>query len=676
MDREQCVLILAPTGRDAAISLRFLTESNLHAVTCNSVQTLSAELQEGCGVILLAGEALTTSSFQVLAGAVTSQPSWSDVPLIVLTSGGGAYPANAGLLSQLGEVSNMTLIERPVRAATLLSAIKSALRARQHQYAVRDQLAEEIRVKEALRNSEERLHIALDAAQLGAWERNLATGQVEGTAICRRNFGLSLDEPFTYEVLLNLIHPDDRSVMEQAVKKALTEHVSYKCEYRVIWPDNSVHWILAHGRANYDSDGIPYDIVGVTLDITDSKRAEAEREQLLASEQAARVEAEAASRLKDQFLATVSHELRTPLMAIMGWANLLRADLVDENSVATALETIERNANSQMQLINDLLDVSRIISGKMRLEVEDVEVTSVIMAAIEAIRPAAVAKNVKLQVSISPQPILMRADPERLQQIAWNLLSNAVKFTPEGGQIHTALAVKDKRIELKVSDNGRGIAPEFLSHVFGRFRQADQTSTRTYGGLGLGLSIVLQLVELHGGSISADSEGEGRGATFTVYLPLAANEPDNILGHDSPVIGKDADGTALQCPSHLKDLRVLVVDDEPDTRAMLKTTLELCGSIVYTAASVSEATEIFTQFEPDILVSDIGLPNENGYALIAKIRSIEASTGKTIPAMALTAYVAEEDRLQAIDAGFQMHVAKPVEAGEFISLLSDLVQRS
>jgi CheY-like chemotaxis protein/two-component sensor histidine kinase len=326
-----------------------------------------------------------------------------------------------------------------------------------------------------------------------------------------------------------------------------------------------------------------------------------------------------------------------------------------------------------VQLINDLLDVSRIINDKMRLEMETVELTSIIKRAVEAIRPSAVAKNLVVETSIAPLPILMHGDPERLQQIAWNLLSNAVKFTPEGGQVHVQLGIEGNQIELEVRDTGKGIAPEFLSQVFGRFRQADQTSTRSYGGLGLGLSIVYQLVELHGGTITAASEGESLGATFRVYLPLLGEHTEAKRNRSSDESDETITRHALHSHPQLAGLRILVVDDELDTREMLRLTLESCGSHVRTAGSVTEALELFGLFEPDVLVSDIGLPNEDGYSLIAKVRSLETKDGKVVAAMALTAYVAEEDRIRALDAGFQVHVPKPIDAGVFVQILCKLV---
>jgi signal transduction histidine kinase len=321
---------------------------------------------------------------------------------------------------------------------------------------------------------------------------------------------------------MEAIHPDDRERVLLAVETALQERTDYRCEYRILWPDSSEHWILAMGRANYDSNGQAYNMAGVTADITSRKNAEHEREQLLAREQIARAEAESANRLKDEFLATVSHELRTPLMAILGWTSLLRVGQLDEVATATALETVERNANSQVQLINDLLDVSRIANGQLRLNVQPTELAQIIETAIDAVRPSAEAGDIELEVSLDAQASRIEGDADRLQQVIWNLLTNAVKFTPAGGRVQVRLQRLDSQVQITVRDSGKGIDPQFLPDVFDRFRQADQTSTRRYGGLGLGLSIVHQLVALHGGSVEAQSEGEGKGATFAVRLPLTS----------------------------------------------------------------------------------------------------------------------------------------------------------
>lgn len=382
-----------------------------------------------------------------------------------------------------------------------------------------------------------------------------------------------------------------------------------------------------------------------------------------------------ANRLKDEFLATVSHELRTPLTAILGWIHLLRSGNLDEASAQRALQTIERNARSQKQLIEDILDVSRIITGKVRLNARPVEMTQVIEAAIDVVRPTAEAKEIEIKAELDPQASLVSGDAERLQQIAWNLLANAVKFTPKGGLIDVRLNLSESRVILSVTDTGQGIAPEFLPHVFARFRQADSSTTRHHGGLGLGLAIVRHLVEMHGGSVSADSRGEGHGATFTVSLPLmAVRVTQSEETGDEASHAQTADQTTNDCPQTLEELEVLLVDDEPDARELLSAVLSQCGAKVTAVASVEEALGALNRQKFDALVSDIGMAGEDGYALIRKVRELPAERGGNLPAVALTAYAREEDRVTSLLAGYQMHLTKPVEPNELVAVVASFAR--
>ena len=385
-------------------------------------------------------------------------------------------------------------------------------------------------------------------------------------------------------------------------------------------------------------------------------------------------EAQESSRLKDEFLATVSHELRTPLNAILGWALMLRTRQFAGAEMVRAIETIERNARSQAQLIDDLLDVSRFITGNPRLDVRQVDPNSFIEAAIQAVMPAAEAKGVRIQKIMDTGAVSVSGDPVRLQQVVWNLLSNAIKFTPKGGRVQVTLERVNSHIEVAVTDNGIGISPEFLPFVFDRFRQADQRTTRKHGGLGLGLAIVRHIVEIHGGDVKAESGGEGLGATFTVSLPVA---PVYQTYHIDTRIHPAAKETlpAYECPDKLDGLRVLVVDDEPDTREMLVVGLNECGAEVFSACSVDEALETLESSVPDLLISDIGMPGKDGYDLIRTIRERPSDKGGRIPAVALTAYTRTEDRLGALRAGYQMHVTKPVELAELVAVVVSLTHR-
>ncbi len=396
-----------------------------------------------------------------------------------------------------------------------------------------------------------------------------------------------------------------------------------------------------------------------------------ENVRLFERENKARKLAEESNRMKDEFLATVSHELRTPLTAIFGWSRLLSSGTLDQEASTRAIETIERNAKAQAQIIDDILDVSRIITGKLHFDVAAFELTGVIEAAINAVRPAAEAKRIQLRTVFDNHPILVSGDHNRLQQVVWNLLSNAVKFTPAGGHVELRLAQSGPHVEITVTDTGQGINPEFLPYVFDRFRQADASTTRQHGGLGLGLAIVRHLVELHGGTVSAESRGEGQGASFKVTLPLLGvrpeTAPDNASGR-STTLGTQPTGAQPQ----LTGLRVLVVEDEPDTRLMIKMVLESCEAEVKAAASAQEAIAVLENWRPDVLVSDIGMPDMDGYELIRKVKAMESARGRSLPAVALTAYARDEDREQSIAAGYQMHLAKPVEPSELVNAIAQL----
>ena len=399
--------------------------------------------------------------------------------------------------------------------------------------------------------------------------------------------------------------------------------------------------------------------------------AEEERARLLVREQELRRQAEDANRMKDEFLATLSHELRTPLNAMLGWAQVLRLGKIDEAAAARALETIERNARVQAQLIADLLDVSRIITGKLRLDVQAVELPRIIEAALDSVRPGADAKGIHLDVRLDPLSSPVMGDADRLQQVVWNLLSNAIKFTPQSGLVEVRLRLDGGSAEIRVRDTGAGIRPDFLPYVFDRFRQAESTITRSHGGLGLGLSIVRHLVELHGGSVAVLSEGEGTGAEFTVRLPVRLSVPEGAVLTQSV----DTKAGVWDNPSLLDGVRVLVVEDEEDTRELLLASLRQCGAEVTAASSVAEALASLDRTLPDVLVSDLAMPDEDGYSLIRKVRSRDPEAGGKIPAAALTAYARAEDRVRALASGFQRHLPKPVEPADLITLVASLAGR-
>ncbi len=414
-------------------------------------------------------------------------------------------------------------------------------------------------------------------------------------------------------------------------------------------------------------------IAALTREIWERKKAEQERDALLERERTARQAAESNDRMKDEFLATLSHELRTPLSAIVGWVTLLQEEALSP-SVAEGVEVIGRNARVQTKLVEDLLDMSRIISGKIRLDVQWVDLAEVIQAAAESIQPAADAKLIRLSLLLGNHHTRIRGDPGRLQQIVWNLLSNSVKFTPKGGRIWVELLLFGSRVEISVKDTGEGISPEFLPRLFGRFRQGDSSTTRHHGGLGIGLSIAKQLVELHGGSIAAKSDGPGRGATFTVHLPVAVIQEPEPMTYDG--LAEALPPGKNQCPVRLQGLAVMVVDDDHDSRHLLKKLLENCDARVRTASSAQEALLALSEEIPDVLVSDIGMPELDGYDLIRSIRLRKETEGGGVPAIALTAFARTEDRMRAMLAGYDMHLTKPVQPNELVVAVASLAGRT
>ncbi len=408
-------------------------------------------------------------------------------------------------------------------------------------------------------------------------------------------------------------------------------------------------------------------------DITDRKRAEKERTLLLAAAQSARAEADSANGVKDEFLATLSHELRTPLTSILGWSHLLTGGKLDQQQTARAIETISRNARAQGRLIDELLDISRIMTGKLCLDLRVVKLAPLIQAVIDDVRLAADARSINLEAAFDSDVGPILGDPDRLQQIVWNLLTNAIKFTPNGGDVHVRLERNHSHALITVNDSGQGIAPELLPHVFERFRQADSSNTRSNGGLGLGLSIVRQLVELHRGTVTAESFGENAGTTFRVMLPLpslpevpnAAEKTERKNERNSPTTAQHS----------LNGLHVLVVDDEQDTRELVAAVLTTCGAEVVSVSSASEALDQMERQRFDLLISDIGMPEMNGYDLIDRIRQLGEEHGGRTPAVALTAYAGIDDRKRALAAGYGMHIPKPFVAAELISAAIFLTER-
>jgi PAS domain S-box-containing protein len=478
--------------------------------------------------------------------------------------------------------------------------------------------------------------------------------------------------------VFNIVNEDTRRTVENPVTRVLVEGstVGLANHTVLIAADGSERPIDDSGAPIRTRDGRIVGVVLVFRDVSERRRVElerrtaaVERERLLEAERAARADAERASRVKDEFVAVVSHELRTPLNAILGWAQLMTEPAARPEILARGLDVISRNTRLQAQLISDLLDISRISSGKLSLDIQQVDLASAVTEAVDTTQREADEKHLLIRRSIDPDVGSIAGDPARLQQIVWNLLSNAIKFTPPGGTISVALRRSGPDAEIVVADTGVGIRPEFLAHIFDRFQQADQSITRRFGGLGLGLSIVKHLVELHGGSIRADSAGGGRGATFTVVLPASAVDRTSSI---APAAG-GANETPLPGDS-LRGIHVLVVEDEPDTCEFLNRLFASYGAAVATARSADEALSYLTTSKPDIVVSDIGLPDVDGYDLMERIRQLPADSGGAVPAIALTAYARTEDRTRAFRSGYQAHLAKPVEPTELVATIASLAE--
>lgn len=794
---EMRVVLLPKTARDAAAIDHLLSRAGIHCEVKERLADVCTSIAQGVGAVVAAEEALLDDS-ELLVNCLKSQPVWSDLPIIVLSR-----PGTEGQLfgATVGRLGNVTVLERPVRLSTFQGHVQSALRARQRQYQMRDQLEAHERNEIELRRARDRQELVVQGANVGVWYCALPFAGLVWDATVKAHFHLPPDAEVSIETFFERLHADDRERTRRAIEDSIATKQRFDIEYRTISQSgNSPKWIRAIGHPYYRDDGVPTRFDGITIDVTDRvvsdialrqsehrlravveatpdcvkivapngellfmnpagvamlgassldslagacvfeliapdhratwieqharvqsgdrlnwqfeiiaeqgvlrwmethavplplpngevgqlavtrditerKREERERERLLDSERASRSEVERASRMKDEFLATLSHELRNPLSAIMGWSHILQTGTLSSEDQLEGARVIERNARAQTQIIEDLLDMSRIVSGKIRLDVQRIDLASVVRAAIDTVAPAANAKEIRLQAILDPKACDVSGDPNRLQQVFWNLLSNAVKFTPKGGAVQIILERVNSHVEVCVIDSGEGIAAEFLPNVFDRFRQADASTTRRHGGLGLGLAIVRQLVELHGGTVAAKSAGTGCGATFVVSLPLSA------IHADGPPSAERRHPTVSDAPlrftagERVAGVRVLIVDDEPDARAMVRRLLEECRVEVISAASAAEAFDAFVQSRPDVLVSDIGMPNEDGYSLIRRIRALPPENGGDTPAIALTAYARADDRIHVVSAGFQQHLAKPVEPAELLTIVASLAGR-
>jgi PAS domain S-box-containing protein len=525
------------------------------------------------------------------------------------------------------------------------------------------------RAEDALRVSDNRFRIMADSAPVLIWMANTARTFTWFNKTWREFTGRPMDEELGFGWTQN-VHADDLQSCLDTFTQSFEKRVPFRLEHRLGRHDGTWRWVINQGTPLYE--GVTENFsgyVGSCIDITDMRQAQTERDQLLQAERSARAEAERLGHMKDEFLATLSHELRTPLNAILGWAALLRRVGSESPDYQRGLETIERNARVQGQIVGDLLDMSRIISGKVQLDVEPLDLQEVLTAAIDSVRPSIEAKKLRFRTVLDAGAARIRGDANRLQQVFWNLLTNAVKFTPSGGSVHVTLERVNSHVEVTVEDSGIGIKPEFLAFVFDRFRQADSTTSRRYGGLGLGLSIVKQLIEHHGGSVRVKSPGEGQGSSFIVALPVSAVHSSPTDRAPKSSFG-EFDLSAVELPS-LSNVRVLIVDDEDDARYLIDRFIIERGGQSLMAKSATEALRVLASQQVDIIVSDVGMPDIDGYELIRRVR--KTSTASNTMAIALTAYARAEDRQRALLAGYQMHLSKPVDPRELIAGIASLL---
>ncbi|MHC5933279.1 hybrid sensor histidine kinase/response regulator [Nostoc sp.] len=535
-----------------------------------------------------------------------------------------------------------------------------------------EQLQQEIlerqRILEILRQSEERYRYLAEAIPQLVWTTD-ANGESD---YFNQNWcdytGLTLEQSLGSGWLAAL-HPDDVQSADEVWSNAVKNTTIYNNEYRFKRAfDGSYRWQLARGLPLKDEQGFVVKWFGTCTDIHEQKQILEERAHLLELEQVARAKAETANRIKDEFLAVLSHELRTPLNAILGWSKLLQTRPLGQAKTSEALATIERNATLQVQLIEDLLDISRILQGKLTLNITKINLESTVLCALETMHLAAETKLIEVNTAFAPDVRQVMGDWTRLQQVVWNLVSNAIKFTPKGGKVEVRLEQANDYAQIIVSDTGKGISAEFLPYVFDYFRQADSTSTRSFGGLGLGLAIVRNIIEMHGGIVKAESEGESKGAIFTVSLPLLPDE--------SPSLTDEQNYPAFLATNSLllTGLRVLVVEDDDDSRDFITFVLEQDGAFVIAVSSAFEALQTLAEVKLDVLVSDIGMPDMDGYMLIHQVRTWTPEQGGEIPAIALTAFARNDDQQEALKAGFQLHLSKPLNPEQLIAAIVQLLE--
>ncbi|MEG4343701.1 response regulator [Microcoleus sp. A003_D6] len=635
-----------------------LNSPSYNLVQANSgAEALRCLLNEDFAVILLDVQMPGMDGFET-ATLIRSRDRSRSTPIIFIT----AFSSNDTHVFKGYSLGAVDYLFKPLEPEILTSKVQVFVELFQKTVEVKRQATELAAVNSELSKSEERFRTLCACSPLGIYLADVEGRCTYMNPRCQAISGLILESSLA-SAWQGVVHPDDRDRVVANLSAWIKQGQEYSSEFRLVFSE-TVRWIHVQSSPMFSDLGKLIGHVGTVRDVTDRKQAEEERGRLI-REQVARQEAERANQMKDEFLAILSHELRTPLNAILGWSRLLRAKTFDQQTINKALETIERNAKSQSQLIEDILDVSRILRGKLNLNKHRLQLEYIIEMAIDSLRPLAEEKSIVLELTCSPNVGEVIGDFDRLQQIVWNLLSNAIKFTPQEGKVEVRLELAGDEAQIQIIDSGIGIEPDFLPYVFDRFRQADSSTTRSYGGLGLGLAIVRHLVELHGGKVTAVNN-PGEGAKFTVSLPFAERNGQGALD-DRSIVNEATE----ELPT-LANLQLLVVDDDDDTREFLVTLLEQEGAMVRSATSVAGALAALESYWPDVLLSDIGMPQADGYELIARVREMEVLRGGKMPAIALTAYASESERLQALEAGFQMHLSKPVEITQLIAGVANL----
>jgi len=688
-------ILLVDDHSENLLALEAILESlgqNLVRAT-SGAQALRCLLNQDFAVILLDVQMPEMDGFET-ATLIRQRERSRYTPIIFLT----AFSTNDSMVFKGYSLGAVDYLFKPIEPEILKSKVGAFVDLFEKTAKVERQANQLAALNADLRKSEEQFRSLSACSPVGIFLTDITGNCTYTNPRYQTILGIA-DEDCLGTGWLRSLRPEDREQIFADWSAAAQQGREYYSEFSIVTATGIVRWLTLRSSPMLANEGEVIGYVGTVEDISDRKQAEEERAKLI-REQAALKEAEATNRMKDEFLATLSHELRTPLNSILGWSKLLRNRKLDEKAIARALETIERNARLQEQLFEDILDVSRIIRGKLVLNICPVNLVTVIETAVETVRLQAEAKNLLFEfampaagVAIAPtnrqnipahkdnngnfsvashlsSPFMVSGDPDRLQQVVWNLLSNAIKFTPQNGRVEIRLSTVKGYAQIQVSDTGIGIKPDFLKYVFDRFRQADGSTTRSHAGLGLGLAIARHLVELHRGTIHADSPGEGQGATFTVKLPLLEAKKQQ-----TPETAETSEIVSLP-PLPLNNVRLLVVDDDTDTRNFLATALQQSGAAVRDVSSVTEALLAIQQYPPDILISDIGMPEEDGYTLIRKIRLLEPEKGGEIPAIALTAYAREEDSTEALAAGFHMYASKPIEPVKLINMIIQLLEVS